>query len=48
MKHWSAQRVAGTAGAELVREPAGGREAGGPGRAVIDSRAVQPGVQPPG
>ena len=43
MKHWSAQRVAGTAGAELVREPAGGREAGGPGRAVIDSRAVQPG-----
>jgi UDP-N-acetylmuramoyl-tripeptide--D-alanyl-D-alanine ligase len=43
VKHWSAQRVAGTAAAELVREPAGGREAGGPGRAVIDSRAVQPG-----
>ena len=43
MKHWSAQRVAGTAGAQLVREPAGGREAGGPARAVIDSRTVQPG-----
>ena len=43
MKHWSAQRVAGTAGAELVREQAGGRAAGGPTRAVIDSRAVQPG-----
>ena len=43
MKHWSAQRVAGTAGAQLVREQAGGRAAGGPARAVIDSRAVQPG-----
>ena len=43
MKHWSAQRVAGTAGADLVREQAGGRAAGGPTRAVIDSRAVQPG-----
>jgi UDP-N-acetylmuramoyl-tripeptide--D-alanyl-D-alanine ligase len=43
VKHWSAQRIAGTAGAELVREQAGGRAAGGPSRAVIDSRAVQPG-----
>ena len=43
MKHWSAQRVAGTAGAELLREPAGGRDADGPARAVIDSRAVQSG-----
>ena len=43
MKHWSAQRVAGTAGAELLREQAGGRAAGGPTRASIDSRAVQPG-----
>ena len=43
MKHWSAQRVAGTAGAELAREQIGGRPAGGPARAVIDSRGVQPG-----
>ena len=37
------QEKAGTAGAQLVREQAGGRAAGGPARAVIDSRAVQPG-----
>ncbi len=43
MKHWSAQRVAGTAGGELVREPVGGRAAGGPAKAAIDSRAIQPG-----
>jgi UDP-N-acetylmuramoyl-tripeptide--D-alanyl-D-alanine ligase len=43
VKHWSPQRVAGSAGAKLVRDPAGGRVAGGPNRAVIDSRAVQPG-----
>ena len=43
MKHWSAQRVAGTAGGELVREPYGGRAAGGPAKAAIDSRAIQPG-----
>ena len=43
MKHWSAQRVAGTAGGELVREPVGGRAAGGPAKAAIDSRAVLPG-----
>lgn len=43
MKHWSAQRVAGSAGAELLREPEEGRAAGGPARAVIDSRAVAPG-----
>jgi UDP-N-acetylmuramoyl-tripeptide--D-alanyl-D-alanine ligase len=43
VKHWSAQRIAGTMGADLVREQAGGRAAGGPSRAVIDSRGVQPG-----
>jgi UDP-N-acetylmuramoyl-tripeptide--D-alanyl-D-alanine ligase len=43
VKHWSAQRIAGTAGADLAREQAGGRAAGGPSRASIDSRAVQPG-----
>ena len=43
MRHWSVQRIAGTIGGELAREQAGGRPAGGPGRAVIDSRAVQPG-----
>jgi UDP-N-acetylmuramoyl-tripeptide--D-alanyl-D-alanine ligase len=43
VKHWSAQRIAGTAGSELLREQAGGRSAGGPSRAMIDSRAVQPG-----
>jgi UDP-N-acetylmuramoyl-tripeptide--D-alanyl-D-alanine ligase len=43
VKHWSAQRVAGTSGGELVREPVGGRAAGGPAKAAIDSRAIQPG-----
>ncbi len=43
MKHWSAQRVAGAAGASLVRESDDGRSAGGPARAVVDSRAVAPG-----
>ena len=43
MRHWSVQRIAGTIGGELLREQAGGRPAGGPGRAVIDSRAVQAG-----
>jgi len=42
VKHWSAQRVAGSAGGQLLREPAGGRGGGGPARAVIDSRAVAP------
>jgi UDP-N-acetylmuramoyl-tripeptide--D-alanyl-D-alanine ligase len=43
MRHWSVQRIAGTIGGELLREQAGGRPAGGPGRAVIDSRAIQAG-----
>jgi UDP-N-acetylmuramoyl-tripeptide--D-alanyl-D-alanine ligase len=43
MRHWSVQRIAGTIGGELLREQAGGRAAGGPARAVIDSRAAQPG-----
>ena len=43
MRHWSDQRVAGAAGAELVRPHPLGRAADGPARAVIDSRAVQPG-----
>ena len=43
MKHWSEQRVAGTAGAELVRGHPDGRAGDGPTRVVIDSREVQPG-----
>ena len=43
MKHWSAQRVAGSAGGQLLRGAEGGRGGGGPARAVIDSRAVSPG-----
>ena len=43
MRHWSVQRIAGTIGGALLREQAGGRAAGGPARAAIDSRAVQPG-----
>ena len=31
VRHWSVQRIAGTVGAQLVREQAGGRAAGGPG-----------------
>ena len=40
MRHWSDEQVARAAGGELVR-PAGGAE--GPARAVVDSRAVEPG-----
>jgi UDP-N-acetylmuramoyl-tripeptide--D-alanyl-D-alanine ligase len=43
MRHWSDQRVAGAAGAELLRGNPLGRAGDGPTRAVIDSRAVQPG-----
>jgi len=43
VKHWSAQRLAGSAGATLAREPAAGRAGGGPQRAVIDSRSAGPG-----
>jgi UDP-N-acetylmuramoyl-tripeptide--D-alanyl-D-alanine ligase len=43
MRHWSDQRVAGAAGAQLVRGHPLGRAADGPARTVIDSRAVQPG-----
>jgi UDP-N-acetylmuramoyl-tripeptide--D-alanyl-D-alanine ligase len=39
VRHWSAEEVARAAGAELVR----GRAGEGPARAVIDSRAVEPG-----
>ena len=43
MKHWSETRVAGTAGADLVRGHPDGRAADGPTRVVIDSREVGPG-----
>jgi UDP-N-acetylmuramoyl-tripeptide--D-alanyl-D-alanine ligase len=43
VKHWSDSRVAGTAGAELVRGHPDGRAADGPTRVVIDSREVGPG-----
>ena len=43
VRHWSAQRVAGTAGGELRARAGGGRAAGGPAQAAIDSRAIQPG-----
>jgi UDP-N-acetylmuramoyl-tripeptide--D-alanyl-D-alanine ligase len=43
VKHWSETRVAGTAGAELVRGHPEGRAADGPTRVVIDSRDVGPG-----
>jgi UDP-N-acetylmuramoyl-tripeptide--D-alanyl-D-alanine ligase len=43
VKHWSETRVAGTAGAELVRGHPEGRGADGPTRVVIDSRDVGPG-----
>ena len=43
MKHWSDQRVAGTAGAELARAHPEGRAGDGPSRVVIDSREVGPG-----
>jgi len=41
MRGWNDRRLAGAAGAELVRGPS--REAEGPGRVVIDSRAIAPG-----
>jgi UDP-N-acetylmuramoyl-tripeptide--D-alanyl-D-alanine ligase len=41
MRHWTEQRIAGAAGAELVRGL--DRAAAGPVRVVIDSRAVAPG-----
>ena len=40
MRHWSDEQVARAAGGELVR-PAGSPE--GPARAVVDSRALEPG-----
>ncbi|HEV3000915.1 MAG TPA: Mur ligase family protein [Solirubrobacteraceae bacterium] len=40
MREWTPERVAEAAGARLVAPPPG---AGGPGRAVIDSRAAEPG-----
>ena len=43
MKHWSDQRVAGTAGAELARPHPDGRAGDGPSRVTIDSREVAPG-----
>jgi UDP-N-acetylmuramoyl-tripeptide--D-alanyl-D-alanine ligase len=41
MRHWTDQRIAGAAGAELVRGL--DRAADGPARVVIDSRAIEPG-----
>jgi len=41
MRHWSAQRVAGAAGAELMRGT--DRAGAGPLRVVVDSRSVHPG-----
>ena len=41
MRHWTDQRIAGAAGAELVCGV--DRAAEGPARVVIDSRAVEPG-----
>ena len=41
MRHWSDQRIAGAAGAELVRGLP--RDAEGPARVVIDSRTIEPG-----
>jgi UDP-N-acetylmuramoyl-tripeptide--D-alanyl-D-alanine ligase len=43
MKHWSDQRVAGTAGAELARPHPDGRAGDGPSRVTIDSREISPG-----
>jgi len=41
VRRWNDRQVAGAAGAELVRGAGGA--AGGPTRAVIDSRAIEPG-----
>ena len=43
MKHWSDHRVAGAAGADLLRPHPDGRVADGPTRVVIDSREIGPG-----
>ena len=43
MKHWSDSRVAGAAGAELLRPHPDGRAADGPSRVTIDSREIGPG-----
>ncbi len=43
MKHWSDQRVAGAAGAQLLRAHPDGRAADGPSRVIIDSRDIGPG-----
>jgi UDP-N-acetylmuramoyl-tripeptide--D-alanyl-D-alanine ligase len=43
VKHWSDTRIAGTAGARLVRPHPAGRAGDGPTRVVIDSRDVRPG-----
>jgi UDP-N-acetylmuramoyl-tripeptide--D-alanyl-D-alanine ligase len=40
VKHWSDQRIAGAAGANLLRPHPDGRAADGPARVVIDSRDV--------
>jgi UDP-N-acetylmuramoyl-tripeptide--D-alanyl-D-alanine ligase len=40
VRHWDDERIAGVAGAELLRPS--GRD-GGPARVVIDSRAIEPG-----
>ncbi len=44
MRGWTAEQLATAAGAELVRAAGGGPEAGGPERAVIDSRAAGAGT----
>jgi UDP-N-acetylmuramoyl-tripeptide--D-alanyl-D-alanine ligase len=41
VRHWTDERIAGAAGAELVR--GSDRPNGGPTRVVIDSRAIEPG-----
>jgi UDP-N-acetylmuramoyl-tripeptide--D-alanyl-D-alanine ligase len=41
VRHWTDQRIAGAAGAELLRGV--DRAAEGPARVVIDSRAIEPG-----
>ena len=43
MKHWSDNRIAGTAGGRLARPQPDGRAGDGPTRVVIDSREVGPG-----
>ncbi len=41
MKHWTAERIAGAAGAELLRGTE--RSVEGPARVVVDSRSIEPG-----